>query len=106
MLCRFGFPKRDKHLSQGDSPIIGGDSLVPVGTKTGRFEPMNGPFGQIFVLKTSAAQNDPFFADPFGDSDNDLGERIVESGRDPSDRDTPFPIIKNPRYHGLPINDS
>jgi hypothetical protein len=67
---------------------------------------MNGPFGQIFVLKTSAAQNDPFFADPFGDTDNDLGERVVESGRDPSDRYTPIQIVKNPRYHGLPINDS
>ena len=77
--------QRGDDLAEGDAAVVGRNALVPIGAETLFLQALDGALGQVTVLEAAAGQDDARLADPPGNGNDGLGQRIVEPGGDLAD---------------------
>ena len=77
---QWGLTERGDDLAKRDAAVVGRNALVPIGAKTFFLQTLDGTLRQVTVLKAAAGQDDSLLADPLRNSNDGLGQSIVETG--------------------------
>ena len=94
---------RGNDLAESYAAVIGGDALVPVGTKPLGLKPPNDTFRQVAILEATARKGNIGDVYPAGDSEHRFGQAVVEFSGDVSSGTPLFQVSQDGVQDRRPI---